>query len=142
MYLYADGVIDHTAPRSGGGHDKKENRKMKRRITVFGKEYTSMMAAARDLGMNYKTMWNRVSRSEGCNIYDIELLATVDSISTVNLQFIGLDGQARYKLPWSQDLQTTREIIGYCRPDLIELYNQANPSGRWNPLVKNEVKED
>lgn len=106
---------------------------MRRRIKTFGTEHANMMAAAKDLGMNYKTMWNRLSRSEEQKIFDVELLVSISNLLGIEIQFIGLDGQARYKVPWSKELQTTREIIQHERPDLLERYNQANPTGRWNP---------
>ena len=57
-------------------------------------------------------------------------------LNGIELKFIGLDGQARYKVPWSKELQTMREIIEHERPDLLGLYDSSNPTGKWNPLGK------
>ena len=50
----------------------------------------------------------------------------------VELMFLGLDGKARYKLPWSKDPQTAREVIEHYRPDLLSAYDKYNPTGKYD----------
>ena len=54
----------------------------------------------------------------------------------MSLIHIGLDGKAYYKVQWSQDLVTARQIVEYYRPDLIKAYDKNNPTGKWNPIIK------
>lgn len=67
-------------------------------------------------------------------------VALVVKNDAVELMFIGLDGKARYKLPWSENPQTAREIIEHYRPDLLQAYDKYNPTGKYEPYIQD--KED
>ena len=54
--------------------------------------------------------------------------------------YIGLDGKARYKLRWSEDPQTAREVVEYYRPDLLDNYDRYNPTGEYK--LYNEGDKD
>ena len=75
-------------------------------------------------------------------VVGIELLVLLPRLVGIAIQFIGLDGKARYKVYWSEDYQTTREIIQKFRPDLLSLYDESNPTGKWNSLNKNIENRD
>lgn len=104
-------------------------------ITAFGKKYDYMPELGRDLGISKPTVYRRFYRLYKQYQYiDIEILASVRShMDSIKLAFIGLDGQARYKVSWAEDYQTTRQIIQHERPDLLDLYDKVHPDGKWNP---------
>lgn len=109
---------------------------MRKPITVFGIYFCCLLTAAETIcKKRYNTIWNRIHRVERFQSYDIELIVTVPDLRGVRLHFIGLDGQARYKVPWSDEFQTTRQIIEHYTPDLLEIYDMAHPDGEWSPLV-------
>lgn len=60
-------------------------------------------------------------------------VALVVKNDDVELQFIGLDGKARYKVTWSDEPQTARQVIEYYRPDLLSDYDKHNPTGKYEP---------
>lgn len=106
-------------------------------INAFGKEYNRLHDIIEDYpGIRLTTLSNRLNIKEKHWLYDIELLVSVKDLRNVRLKFVGLDGQARYKVSWHEDYQTTREIIAYKRPDLLSLYNKTHPDGKWNPYKR------
>lgn len=109
---------------------------MKKEIEIFGTKYESMKSAAEASNLNYQKFWDRLNRTAACKIYDLELLASVKDLRNIQLKFIGLDDRARYKVPWHEDYQTTRQVIAHERPDLLELYDKAHPDGKWNPYKR------
>lgn len=50
--------------------------------------------------------------------------------------FIGLDGKAYYQFDWAPTPQTARQAVEHYRPDLLDLYDQYNPTGKWNPYIE------
>lgn len=112
---------------------------MKKQMVVFGIYFNCLLTVAEMLWhmVPYNTLWNRIRRVKGFQCYDVELIATVPDLRGVELQFIGLDGQARYKVPWSDEFQTTRQVIEHYTPDLLEIYDKAHPDGKWNPVGRN-----
>lgn len=70
----------------------------------------------------------------------IEPCVAVLTTDYLELAYIGLDDKARYKLPWSELPVTARQIIEHYRPDLIDLYDKHNPTGKYEPRIIN--KED
>ena len=58
-------------------------------------------------------------------------VALVVKNDDVELQFIGLDGKARYKVTWSENPQTARQVIEHYRPDLLSAYDRHNPTGKY-----------
>lgn len=104
-------------------------------IHVFGRCYESYAEIARDFNIKHSKLLGRISgkNAEKFKHIDSELLVSLNSIVNMQLKFIGLDGQARYKVSWSQEYQTTRKIIDHERPDLLDLYDKVHPKGEWNP---------
>lgn len=54
---------------------------------------------------------------------------------TAWLKFISADLVAYYRVPWSKELKTTREIVEHELPELLERYDKANPNGIYVPMV-------
>ena len=96
---------------------------------ILGTIYGSVKNLSTAWGIDESTIRNRLKKG-----FDIEI--TVISNNDMSLIHIGLDGKAYYKVQWSQDLVTARQIVGYYRPDLIEAYDKNNPTGKWNPVLK------
>lgn len=110
---------------------------MKHAVEIFGTQYASMKKAAEAYGIDYQAFWDRVNRTAGMKQYDVELLVSVPVSNLVGtkLAFVGIDSQARYKVPWSDEYQTARQMIAHYRPDLLDLYNESNPTGEYNPYI-------
>lgn len=104
------------------------------KLDAFGK-----VVKLKELEKEYNIdSWNIIYRTTKL-LWDIEIALTVPATANnakINIKFVGLDGQARYKVQWSEDYQTTREVIAHARPDLLELYDKAHPDGKWNPIQK------
>ena len=98
-------------------------------VTAFGFRYSSISRFSKAWRIPQSTIRTRFK--EG---FDIEVaIITRDRLV---LRHIGLDGKAYYKVQWSPDLVTARQIVEYYRPDLIEAYDKNNPTGKWNPVIK------
>lgn len=108
-------------------------RETKTKISAFGTSFESIEESVSLVGTNYSVILSRLKR---LNNYDTEIVVSVYNLSGIKLKFIGLDGQARYEVPWTEEYQTTREIIAHERPDLLSLYDKAHPKGEWNPYRK------
>lgn len=81
--------------------------------------------------INYTTLLSRAKSR-------IEICVALVCKDNVELKFIGLDGKARYKLYWSENLQTARQIIEHYRPDLLSAYDKHNPTGKYEPYEGRE----
>lgn len=106
---------------------------MDRPVMIFGEVYKDIRDAAKELG---------VTISKKIGVYDIEIFMTINDLRVIKLQFVGLDRQARYAVAWTDELQTARQIIEYCRPDLLDIYDKTNPGGIWHPYEKALVNEE
>lgn len=103
-------------------------------INAFGRQYTSISSIIKDYPyMKFNTLSIRLDTTKRHLVYDIELIVGINSLRNIRFVSVGIDGQARYKVPWHKDYQTTREIIAYKRPDLLTLYDKSHPNGKWNP---------
>lgn len=110
-------------------------RENKIKINAFGTSFESIEELANLVSTNYGVIISRLKR---LNTYDTEIIVSVYDISGIKLKIIGLDGQARYKVPWYEDYQTTHQVIEHERPDLLSLYDKAHPNGEYNPYRKEE----
>lgn len=108
-------------------------------ITAFGKEYKRLQDLLNDRTyVNPGTLINRLNRTSTYRFYDIELIVAIEKLKGIVLMTIGLDGRARYKVPWTKEYQTVREIIQHERKDLLALYDKSHPKGEWNPYINKE----
>ena len=103
-------------------------------IKVFNSEYNKYSEASKQFHLKEQLLSRRFN---GNRKEDLEILISVPNLRGVELRFIGLDGRARYKVPWNKELQTAREIIQHERPDLLELYDKSNPAGEYHPFKVN-----
>lgn len=102
-------------------------------IKPFGMTFYTISDMQNKLLISYNILDSRLSDINKNTGIDIELICSLHSIKNIRLGFVGLDGQARYKVPWSEEYQTTRQVIEHKRPDLLTLYDKAHPDGKWNP---------
>ena len=65
----------------------------------------------------------------------VERIVALVSKDPVHLFHIGLDGKAYYQFDWAPTPQTARQVVEHYRPDLLDLYDQYNPTGKWNPYI-------
>lgn len=99
-------------------------------LEIFGERYRSLEDAAKELrAKNYAKY-----PAKELNYFDIEIVMAIDDLRGIKYIFVDKDGQARYAVVWSAELQTTRQVIEYCRPDLLDIYDKTNPSGAWHPV--------
>lgn len=96
---------------------------------LLGVTYSSIKKLSEAWRISAATVKRRIKGG-----FDIEVIITAKD--TTQLNHIDLDGKAYYKVQWSQDLVTARQIVEYYRPDLIEAYDKNNPTGKWNPVLK------
>jgi len=107
-------------------------------INIFGNTYNYISDIPSEYTLVDRNMiYNRINY-KNTEKYDAEILIILRRLSGIRLEFISIDNKAWYKVPWSEELQSTRDIIKYHRSDLLRLYDQSNPNGEWNPLVKGE----
>ena len=108
-------------------------------VSAFGVTYPSIRKAAAAFGIPESTLRNRLK-----NYWDIEV-ALIVSTGRVTLGFMGLDGQAYYRVSWldknsekygSGNIQTAREIVEHYRPDLLDAYDKSNQTGQYHPYKK------
>ena len=104
---------------------------------VFGHRYSTTTDIIKKFSISKSALYSRVKSNRNRNV-DVELLVSVPDMLNIKVKFVGLDGKARYSVKWSKELQTARQIIEHERPDLLELYDNSNPKGIWNPLVPSE----
>lgn len=104
-------------------------------IEIFGEQYRSLKDAAKELRVKNYAKYLK----QGLNNFDIEIVMSIDDLRGIKLQFVGLDRRARYAVIWSDEYQTTRQVIEYCRPDLLNIYDKTNPSGAWHPVKEAAV---
>lgn len=100
----------------------------------LGNNYKSLYEMVNAYNMIYTTVLNRIRKGLEVQISLIVREAKVD------LEYIGLDRRARYKISWSKNPVTARQIIEHCRPDLLSAYDKCNPTGEYKPYRLN--KED
>lgn len=117
-----------TLPVNKSIHD---NNMLLRTLIAYGVPYIWLSAHFNNTVKRY-TVIKRLQNPR-LNKLDLEIIVSIQIIQHITLAFIGLDGQARYKVPWHKDYQTTRQIIAYKCPDLLDLYDKAHPKGEWNP---------
>ncbi len=105
-------------------------------INIFGSTYNYISDIPSEYALvNRGMLYNRLNY-KNTEKFDTEILIVLQRLNGIRLQFISIDNKAWYKVPWSNKLQSTRDIIEHCRPDLLSLYDSSNPKGEWNPLVK------
>ena len=98
-------------------------------VTAFGFRYSSISRFSKAWRIPQSTIRTRFK--EG---FDIEVaIITRDRLV---LRHIGLDGKAYYKVKWAPDLVTARQIVEHYRPDLLDAYDKNNPTGKWNPVLR------
>ena len=98
-------------------------------VTAFGFRYSSISRFSKAWRIPQSTIRTRFK--EG---FDIEVaIITRDRLV---LRHIGLDGKAYYKAKWAPDLVTARQIVEHYRPDLLDAYDKNNPTGKWNPVLR------
>lgn len=120
-----------------------------RKIKIFDKEYNSIQEAVDE----FKVDRHNINRALYTSGWDIEVAFSVYSnkqeSEKVTLGFIGLDGQAYYRVSWldknsaefgSGNIQTAREVIDHFRPDLIQIYDKVNPTGQYHPYRIGETE--
>ena len=100
----------------------------------FGNSSCSFTELAVKYEANYGTLRDRVKRG-------IEVCVALICKEYVELGFVGLDGKARYKLYWSENLQTARQIIEHYRPDLLSAYDKHNPTGKYEPYQEGVARD-
>ena len=98
-------------------------------ITVFGVSYRSLNAAAIAFGRPANTAYKYI----GANGVEPEAYFAA-SRTLVYLEFIGSDGRAYYRIPFEDGFFTTRAIVKRYRPDLLDTYDAANPTGEYRPF--------
>ena len=116
----------------------KSSKHKYRDINVLGIKYESIRDVMRKLDINdidNTTLQLRLSAP------DVEaevafIMGKIDKHYGYTPEFIGLNGKAYYKAKWSSLPVTTRQIIKYYRPDLLEAYDKSNPTGKYNPYIK------
>lgn len=102
----------------------------------FGNEYSNI----KDMCITYNFYTSSFYR----RVYDgIETcVALIVKNNVVEFKFLGLDGKARYRLSWSDEPQTARQIIEHYRPDLIQSYDKHNPTGKYEPYRLNKSNKE
>ena len=94
----------------------------------MGNEYNSLSHMAKAWGIQPQIL-NR--RLRNCRFDIVVALISRDKIT---LEYIGLDGKARYTLNGNKNkYYTARELIEKYRPDLLEIYDKYNPTGKYEP---------
>lgn len=53
----------------------------------------------------------------------------------IRLSYVSANFIAYYKVPWSNELKTSREVVEHYLPDLLPLYDKENPSGVYRPML-------
>lgn len=53
----------------------------------------------------------------------------------INFVHVSTNLVAYYKVPWSNELKTSREVVQHYLPDLLEQYDKVNPSGTYRPMM-------
>ena len=101
-------------------------------ITVFGVRYPSLRNLAKTFNLPESTLRKYLT------VYHTEpepLLVCSDGL--IYLAFIGLNGRAYYMIP-NPELPgyfTARQIVMHYRPDLVDAYDAANPTGEYRPYI-------
>lgn len=93
---------------------------------LFGVCHQSIRSLAKASEISCSTVQYRVA-------HHIEMPVALISRDKTSFMYVGLDGKARYKVTWSKDPQTAREVIEHYRPDLLEAYDKHNPTGKYEP---------
>lgn len=95
----------------------------------FGNQFESYWVMCKAYGINYGTVKLRI-------LHRCEMCVALVSRENIKLLYIGLDGKARYKLRWSDEPQTAREVVEYYRPDLLDNYDRYNPTGKYKLYIE------
>ena len=72
---------------------------------------------------------------EGYEYLHLLANAKLNRCNYIRTAFISADLVAYYKVPWSKELKTTREIVEHKLPELLDQYDKANPKGTYQPMV-------
>ena len=103
------------------------------KIEFLGIEYINITELMNELSIHIpRDMVYRRLKTPGVELV-IALLLIDGDRSNFEAQFIGLNKIAYYKVSWSEDPVSTREIIEHYRPDLLEAYDKSNPTGKYSP---------
>ena len=103
-------------------------------VVVFGMTFDSLNSTSKYFKLSPKILNYRLS-----NPYtelEIAVILPSNDKRSISVKFIGLNNKAYYKVPWSTQLVTTRQIVEYYRPDLLEVYDKYNPTGEYRPYNK------
>lgn len=104
----------------------------------FGNSYDSIADMAKGYNIASGTLYSRLHKG-----VDIAAALVVNSEDALELQYIGLDGKARYIINHSDNkFYTARELVVKYRPDLIKVYDEHNPTGEYRPYEKASNKID
>lgn len=98
-------------------------------------EFSSIAKLAKVCNLQEATLTQRIK--SGVDI-DVALVIPVVKSKEYRLKplFCGLNGKAYYTTTWSSKPVTARQIVEHYRPDLLEAYDKANPTGEYNPYNK------
>lgn len=56
-------------------------------------------------------------------------------LAYIRLSYVSANFIAYYKVPWSNELKTSREVVQHYLADLLPLYDKENPSGVYRPML-------
>lgn len=105
---------------------------------ITGKSYSSMAELASAWDINYSIIRGRLSRNDNISA-ELIVALIMDKANNSNRvvpTFIGLDGKAYYNVRWADEVVTTRDVIKYYRPDLLDAYDKSNPTGEYKPYIR------
>lgn len=100
-------------------------------VDILGRQYKSVQKLAKAYGIDGNTLSYRIK-----SYWDFDIAYLIGTDKWARLKFIGLDNKAYYIVNWSKDEVTARQIIAHCRPELLEVYDQHNPTGEWKPFIR------
>lgn len=100
-------------------------------VDILGRQYKSVQKLAKAYGIDGSTLSYRIK-----SYWDFDIAYLIGTDKWARLKFIGLDNKAYYIVNWSKDEVTARQIIVHCRPELLEVYDQHNPTGEWKQFIR------
>lgn len=115
---------------------KSYDKTIKFRINAFGHKNITLSESRRLFDISDRKLNGRYDNVTEAEILIILSGFDIKPYERIQLEFIGLDGKAYYKVPWNKDYVTTEQVIKHYRPDLLDLYNKSNKSGVYNQPIK------
>ena len=96
--------------------------------TLFGR-FESQNELIKATGLRKEILKERLY-----NGVEVDVCILVGNQTNVSLKFIGMNRKAYYKIHLEgSKIMTTREVIEFYRPDLLEKYDEMNPHGIYRP---------